>query len=417
MDFFAMLLKSFLSLALGGLIGIERQKTKKGFPAGIRTLAFISLLGMMSAFISYEIGSNYFLIASFILIFSLIIVGYGVSFKTQNFFGFTSTIVIFLTFLIGVISYYDEYYYFAVALAIIISVLLTQKTRIHALVENIKDNELFDALKFGIVAFVILPLLPNKEIDPWGLFNPYYLWLLVVLILSINYASYLLSKFLGKKKGVILSGLLGGLISSTATASSLSQISKKNESLSSACAIGMTLSTSVMYLVILIESSIINLEFSNAMIIPLASSFGLGLIISLLFIKFDSSKNSPSSEIISDNPFNFIPALKFSTLIFAILIISKIFLTLLGDYGIYITSFFSSFANTDAAVISVSTLTKESLQWITGYLSIGIIILTNNIVKLFLIKKNGSKEMFFKVFINYSIINAPMIIWIISLLI
>jgi uncharacterized membrane protein (DUF4010 family) len=113
----------------------------------------------------------------------LIIVGYGVSFKTPNFFGFTSTIVIFLTFLVGVISYFDEYYYFAVALAIIISILLTQKTRIHALVENIKDAELFDALKFGIVAFIILPLLPNKEFDPWGLFNPYYLWLIVVLIL------------------------------------------------------------------------------------------------------------------------------------------------------------------------------------------------------------------------------------------
>ncbi len=417
MDFFAMLLKSFLSLALGGLIGIERQKTKKGFPAGIRTLAFISLLGMMSAFISYEIGSNYFLIASFILIFSLIIVGYGVSFKTQNFFGFTSTIVIFLTFLVGVISYYDEYYYFAVALAIIISILLTQKTRIHALVENIKDNEIFDALKFGIVAFVILPLLPNAEIDPWGIFNPYYLWLLVVLILSINYASYILSKFLGKKKGVILSGVLGGLISSTATASSLSHISKKNEGLSSACAIGMTLSTSVMYLRILAESLIINLEFAKSMAIPLSLSFGVGLIISLLFIKFDSSKNSSSSEIISENPFNFIPALKFAALIFSILFISKICLTFLGDSGIYLTSFFSSFANTDAAVISVSTLAKESLQSLSGYLSIGIIILTNNIVKLFLIKKNGSKAMFLKVLINYAIINIPIIIWMAYLLI
>jgi uncharacterized membrane protein (DUF4010 family) len=172
-----------------------------------------------------------------------------------------------------------------------------------------------------------------------------------------------------------------------------------------------------MYLRILAESFIINLEFAKSMAIPLSLSFGVGLIISLLFIKFDSSKNSPSSEIISENPFNFIPALKFSALIFAILLISKLFLTLFGDYGIYITSFFSSFANTDAAVISVSTLAKESLQSLSGYLSIGIIILTNNIVKLFLIKKNGSKAMFLKVLINYAIINIPIIIWMAYLLI
>jgi uncharacterized membrane protein (DUF4010 family) len=411
MDFLPFLFKVMLSLALGGLIGIDREKSKKGYPAGIRTLAFISLLGFLSSFISAEINNIYFLIASALLIFILTIVGYGVSFKTERFFGFTSTIVIFLTFFIGIISYYEQYYYFAVSLSIIIAVLLTQKTVIHSLVFKLKNNELFDALKFGIVAFIILPLLPNRTIDPLNIFNPYSLWLLTVLILSIGYAGYILSRFIGKSRGIYVSGFLGGIISSTAVNSSLSIISKKNESLSNSCIIGITLANTASIIMVLIESLIVNFEFGKTLIIPLFSCFAMGLIISLFLIRKSGKNKIGTAELISDSPFNFLPAIKFTLLIALTLFISKIALMAFGNAGIYLASFFSSFASTTSVIISVSTLVAESISLKVAWIAITICVLANNSFKLFLIKQNGSKILFRRLFINYLLMNAPLIIW------
>jgi uncharacterized membrane protein (DUF4010 family) len=417
MEFLVFLFKIILSLSLGGLIGIDRQKNKKGYPAGIRTLAFISLLGFLSCFISNEINNYLFLISTFILIFILLIVGYGVSFNSKKFFGFTSTIIIFLTFLIGTISYYEQYYYFAVSLSIIITLILTQKTFLHTIVSKIKNNELFDALKFGIIAFIILPLLPNKTIDPLGVINPFNLWLLVVLILLISYVGYILSKFLGKRKGIYLSGLLGGLISSTAVTSSLSTLSKKNESVTNSCLVGIILASSIMFLMIFFEALLTNPAFAYGMIIPFSACFIIGLLISWFLIKSPKTTNLSNAELVSESPFNFLPALKFMAFIIIILFFSKLLLTYFGDKGIYAISFISSLANTDAVTISIATLAKESITYNSAYLAMIIAVLTNNLIKLILIKQAGSKKLFGNVLKNYLLMNTPMIIWAITLII
>ncbi|MDD5054543.1 MAG: MgtC/SapB family protein [Candidatus Nanoarchaeia archaeon] len=410
MDFFALVLKALLALALGGLIGIDRQKNKQGFPAGIRTLAFISLMGFLSVFLSVELNNPNFLIACFSLIFLFVIVGYGVSFKTERFFGFTSSIIIFLAFMIGAISHNN--YYYAVSLSIIISLLLNQKTFIHGVVSKIKDNEVFDALKFGIVAFIILPILPNTEIDPLGVINPFNLWLLVVLILSISYAGYILSKFLGKKKGLYASGLIGGLISSTAVASSLSIISKKNESLSDACATGITLATSLMFLRVIAWALIINVDFAKIIATPMILCFFAGIIASYASIKLSKKKDLCGAELVSESPFNFLPAVKFAALIAIILLISRLALMLFGDSGLYAASLFGGAGDIDAITISISTLSKESLIPIsTAFTALFILIISNNLFKLFLVNRAGSKKAFINSLINYAIMNAPLIIW------
>jgi len=412
MDFPVFFLKLILSLALGGLIGIDREKSKKGYPAGIRTLALISLLGFLSSFVSDSIENTYFLIASTFLVFILLIVGYGVSFNTEKFFGFTSTIVIFLTFVIGVISYYEEYYYFAVSLSIIITALLSQKTFIHDMVSKLEYNELIDALKFGIVAFIILPILPNTTIDPLNVFNPYSLWLLVVLILSVSYVGYALSKIIGKSRGVYVSGFLGGIVSSTAVTSSLSYLSKKSESLSDSCVIGITLSNTASMLMILIESFIVNFEFGLTLIMPLAFCFTVGMIISYFSIKALEKKAPLTPEMVSESPFNFIPAIKFTALIALTLFLSKIALIFFGDSGLYLASFFSSFASTSSVIVSISTLVKDSIIMRVAWIATAICIITNSTFKIFLAKKNGSKSMLKKLLINYALMNTPLIIWV-----
>jgi len=415
MEFLVFILKVILALSLGGLIGIDREKSKKGYPAGIRTLAFISLLGFLTSFVSADLNNYYFLAIVTLLIFTLIIVGYGVSFNTEKSFGFTSTMAIFLTFIIGVLSYYDKYYYFAVSLSIIVTLLLTQKLFIHSIVSKIKNNELFDALKFSIVAFIILPLLPNKNIDPFNIFNPYSLWLLIVLILSINYVGYIFSRIIGKTKGIYVSGFLGGIISSTAVTSSLSAMSRKDENLNESCAIGITLANAASSIMVLIESLVVNFEFGKTLTVPLIGYSLIGLAISLLMIKNLNKHKISSTEIVTESPFSFGSALKFTLIVAFTLFVSKIALMLFGDSGVYLASFFSGLASTSSVIITISTLVNESIIFRVAWISVAISVLANNLFKLFLVKQNGSVKLFKKLLLNYVLMNAPLVIWIIAL--
>jgi uncharacterized membrane protein (DUF4010 family) len=420
MEFLSFLFKIMLSLALGGLIGIDRERSKKGFPAGIRTLAFISLLGMLSAFLSSELNNYLIMIVMLSTIFALLVVGYGVSFNTKRFFGFTSTIIIFLTFVIGMISYYDNYNYnyYAIALAIITTLILSQKTFLHSMVSKLSDNEIFDSLKFAIIAFIILPLIPNKAIDPWGIINPYELWFLVVLILSISYLGYFISKVIGKNRGIYLSGLVGGLISSTAVASSLSILSKKNESLSNASCIGIMLASSIMYIRILIEALIINFSFGTALLLPLILCALIGLSISLFDIRKNrASSTSNNAQIITESPFNLLPAIKFTLFIAVILIASRFLNNTFGESGIYFASMLAGLIDTDAITLSLASLVNSSLSIQIGIVAIIIAVLTNSIIKLLFVKTQGSKNLFKKMIPRYIISSVPLILFVLFYLI
>ncbi|PIU62764.1 hypothetical protein COS83_01885 [archaeon CG07_land_8_20_14_0_80_38_8] len=409
MDFGALLFKILLALGLGGLIGIDRERVHRGYPGGIRTLAFFSLLGMLSSFIAHATLNDWVMPVSVASVFLLVVVGYDTSRSNNKSFGLTSTIVLLLTYLIGLISYFDDYQYLAVALAIITTLILTEKEILHNFARKMKTGELLDALKFGIVAFVILPLLPNQSIDPLGVINPYNLWLMVVLILGISFAGYIAGKFLGAYKGVFWSGVLGGLISSTAVASSLSIISRKSSKLLNSCAAGITVAASIMFLRILLEAYIFNPELSYSLIIPLVLSAVTGIIISFTMSR---GGNNTNARIIHESPFNFIPALKFTALLAVILLVSKLGNDFFGQAGTFITSTLAGFVDTDAITLSMASLSGAGISYTTGSISILLVCITNTLVKLFIAASVGGKELLKKVIINFGLMIIPLIIFI-----
>ncbi|MBN1923505.1 MAG: MgtC/SapB family protein [Nanoarchaeota archaeon] len=409
-ELYALLFKIVLALGLGGLIGIERERAHKGYPAGVRTLAFISLIGMLTSFLSEATLNPWIIPFSMATVFILVIVGYGVSLNQQKRFGLTSTVVLFVTYFIGLISYYDDFQYLAVAISIITTLILTEKAVLHNFARKIKSSELMDALKFGIVAFVILPLLPNTEIDPFHVINPYNLWLMVVLILGISFIGYIASKAFGSSKGLYLSGALGGLVSSTAVTSSLSILSRKDKSLIDACAIGITFASSIMFARVLIEAYIVNPSFGIRLAVPLISSMILGLTYS--FFKWRTTKNVNSAEFVKTSPFNFRPAIRFTIFLAVILLVSKAANDLIGDAGSYIASVFAGLVDTDAITLSMATLSGSSINYNTGVNSVLLACLTNTIVKLLLSRSVGSKQLFRRLVIVYALMLLPLILFI-----
>ena len=355
-----MFINFFVALALGTLIGLEREYARyrrKGHDyAGIRTFPLISLFGALSAYFA-EIYSPLILFAGILLLGGLIVISYFlVNKETRKYHGATSEVAGFLTFFIGIITYLGELK-LAVALAVIITAILYARSILHHFAEKIKKNELADTLKFAVIAFVILPFLPNKAYGPYGIFNPFLIWLMVVFISGISFAGYILMKWFGEK-GIELAGIFGGLISSTAVTSSFAERSKKEKKIYKALILGAVLANGVMFFRIMFEIFVINRSLFIKMILPMSILASItGIFAYLIWRKARNVKG----KIILGSPFTLKPALKFGLFFALILALVKLADVFFSTKGVYLISLFSGFAGIDAITVSLSQLAKIDL--------------------------------------------------------
>ena len=151
----------------------------------------------------------------------LVAAGYASSVSTLGRIDFTAAVAAVVTFTLGMLTSFPDSMLLAVALAIITTWVLATRTVTHHYVEVLSETDLLDTLKMGIIALVIYPLLPETPLDPWGVLNPRQIWLFVVLVSLIGYVGYILIRILGAERGLSLTGILGGLVSSTAVTSSM----------------------------------------------------------------------------------------------------------------------------------------------------------------------------------------------------
>ncbi len=369
-----------IALLLGSLVGLEREYARYRKHAhdyaGIRTYPLITLFGFLSAYFGNLI-SVWVLVTGILLVGVLIIFAYiAITRNSKVYFGATSEIAGFVTFFIGVLCYYNELALAAV-IAIVMTTILYFRSFLHHFAEKIQKKELADTLKFAIVAFVILPFLPNKGFGPHEIFNPYIIWLMVVFISGISFAGYIMMKWFGEK-GIALAGILGGLISSTAVTSSFAERSKKEKKIYLAFVLGVILANALMFIRILIEVSVINRELLPKMLIPLLS---LALVTAIFSFFIWEKAKEVKGKVDLGSPFTLGPALKFGAFFAVILALVKLADVYLSTKGVYLVSFISGFADVDAITVSLSQLAKNSLALETARNGIVLAALTNIAVK------------------------------------
>ncbi len=201
-------IKFLIALAIGALMGIERErKIKRTEFAGIRTFMLISLMGALSANLSEAFPLVF--PAALLGLIILILASYIVTTWDEGDVGLTGEVAAIIAFLLGALCFsYD--YRLAVILAIIVTAILALKRYIHVFVRKISEREMIDTLKFLMIAFVVLPLLPDAPMGPWGVFNPSRIWLMVVFISGISYAGYIAMKVIGPGRGLGATGVIGG---------------------------------------------------------------------------------------------------------------------------------------------------------------------------------------------------------------
>lgn len=386
--------KIIVALVIGALIGVEREmasiETTKRKLAGLRTFIFISLLGAMSGYISLNYLS-WFLAVAFGIFSLVIIVGYYSHFQKEQRTGLTTTITTLIAFLLGAVTMIGSQV-IAIAVAILIVVFLSLKKRFGNIIKHITSEELYDTLKFALIAFVVLPFLPNETYGPLDVLNPYVIWLMVVFISGIGFSAFLLIKVLGPKRGIGLTGLLGGFVSSTAVTSSMAIKSKEATKFVNAFAFAALVASSTSALRVLFEVFVLNRSLTSMLVIPMSIMALIGFMGAYyLWHGIDSTQAKHGTEF--QSPFRLGPALKFGIFFAVVLFIAKAGHVYLGSAGIYLTSILSGLADVDAITISMSQLSKSAeITNDTAVNAITIAVASNMSVKAGIAILFGSRE-------------------------
>lgn len=400
---FTVLTNFIIAIALGALIGIERQRGQKsgGF-AGIRTFVLISFLGALGAFLSSEFNLEFMFPVLFTSVALLIAISYFVSAK-KGFLGITAEISAFITFLLGFIVMFDDYRNYALVFGVLMTVLLSFKEGIHNFIENTEEVEWNDTLKFSLIAFVVLPLLPSEvnlgifsgRFSDLNIINPKEWWLLVVLVSLISFVGYFLMKTIGGKKGANVTGALGGIVSSTAVAQSMAIHSKTKMNNGKVApyktlAGAVILATVVSFVRIGFLTIIINDKLSSVAL-PLLIAMILGLI-SFLVISRDKTKFESNLKL--ESPLKLKPALILACLYAVLTFATKAFTALnIGKSGIVMTSAITGFLDVDPVILTVGSLAgTNALQVSDALTSVLLAIGANQISKGILVMTTGSKK-------------------------
>ena len=395
---------SILSLVLGFLLGLQREMHTIYFHktqdfGGARTFSMIALFGYLSSWITAYLP-YFFLIASAATTL-LLIAAYIVNSISGPEKGSTSETAAMITFVIGAMLNFTPPV-FPVFIAIMVLFLLNIKDKIQEYQQAITKEDLSAAILFLVMTFVILPILPDKAIDPMGLVNLNRIWIMVVLVAGISFFGYIAIRLLGSKHGIGVAGLFGGLVSSTAVAMSMARRVHENGILAKNLAIGISLASSMMLIRAGLEIWVINPELTRHFILPIivGSLVGYGYI-GVLYVT-SKHENIPQN-IEFKNPFSLKEALIMGLLFGATLALISLANRYMGDSGVYAVAAVSGISDVDAIILSLSSFAKNGLSATTAYYAILIAILSNTFAKMVLVFFLGTMPLFRFVFVYYAL--------------
>jgi len=276
-DSLNLLIKLIISLIMGAVIGIERERRIRGtIFAGFRTFMLVCSLGLLSAFL-YTNFNKLFPVITLSILGLLCCLNFYKKIIIKGEAGITTEIALLLTYLLGFIFYFENTpYIFSLALTFILAWILFLKEKLHEFAHKIKVKEVRDFLIFGLVFFVIYPILPPKPLDPFGILNLKFIWFALVLIFGLSFLVYVVVRLL-KKEGIVVDAILGGFINAIYMSNFFSSKIKEGKIVKYA----FLLTLSSLLLRIFILSSFINTAaFRSLIFLPIISIIGytLGII-------------------------------------------------------------------------------------------------------------------------------------------
>lgn len=386
-------LEPFLvALAIGILLGFERERShSRRLPAGSRSFALLALAGAVAA----SFGQWSF-VAGIVCVTIFLALAYVRT--SQQDPGTTTEIAGLVAYLLGALAYTRPA--LAVALAVIVTLLLLSKTKIHRFArEIVSEIELEDAIKFFVVAFVILPLLPDRQIGPYGVLNPAKVWLLVVLLTGIGWVGYIGVRALGSRRGLLVTGLAGGFVSASATTASMGRASRTAAGLRTPLA-GALLASAATFVQLLLVIAVVDTEVLRRLWPPVAAAgiVLVGVAIAVYRSAADTRPQLPEAPRESESqpaarPFALRPALVLAAVLTLALLVGRWGADVFGPQGAIVAALAAGLADAHAGSVAAASLAaKGDISTDTALIAVAAALGSNALVKAVLAFTAGGRR-------------------------
>ncbi len=400
MDTAELIQRLSVALAIGFLIGLERgwqsRNEREGErAAGLRTHTLAGVLGGVWGLLTLSRGdAGTIALALAFATFSAAIIFFRLrEAVADGTFGATTVVAAMLAFALGAYAVAGDTAA-AAATGVAVAGLLALKSALHAFVGRLSWIELRSGLLLLAMTFILLPLLPNRTVDPWDALNPFELWLMTILIAAISFAGYIAIRLMGEQRGIIATGVAGGLVSSTAVTVTLARLAEEHPAQRDQLLAGALLSSATMAARVLVVVAAIGVALLPRVVLPIAL-LGLTLTVAgLLFLKAGAPDRAQGKELRLTNPFELKTVLQFGALLTVITLLAKLLVMFAGSAGAYALAAVSGIADVDAVTLSMSrlgadlannavaanaillavgvnTIAKAVLGWMTGGVEVG----------------------------------------------
>jgi uncharacterized membrane protein (DUF4010 family) len=383
-----------IAFGLGLLVGVQRQKTDHEM-AGVRTFTLISILGVLAGFLTREYNNPFILPMIGLAIAAMLIVANIIKMKKfdEADVGQTTEVAALLMFAIGAYLVVGSQL-IGVLIGGIMAILLYIKERLHGFIEKLSAKDLSAIMTLAGISLIVLPILPNETYGPLDVLNPQSIWLMVTLIVGISVVGYFIYKLVGKKVGIISNGILGGLISSTATTVSYARKTKDAPNISKLAVFVITVASAISMVRVLIEVAVVVPEKLGQIILPIAAEIVVVAVICVILFYLINKNKSDDDMPEPENPAQFKSALVFGLLYGFILLAVAFTKQQFGNNALYIVSIISGLTDVDAITLSLSQMMKgDRLQADLGWKLILLASVSNLVFKGIMAIVLGAKDM------------------------
>jgi uncharacterized membrane protein (DUF4010 family) len=369
-----------IALAAGLIIGMERGWVERGGAegsrvAGVRTFALIGLLGGVLELIND--GGPILFGFGFLAFAALMAIAHFAESRSNHDYGITTVVAALITFVLGAASV-RGHHVAAAGGAVVVATLLSLKPVLHGWLQQMERAELSAALKLMLISIVALPLIPDQGYGPWEAINPHQLWWFVVLLSAISFAAYVAVKVGGAKHGILWTGILGGLVSSTGVTVQLSRLAKKTKQ-QNVIAAGILVSCGTMFLRVLLVIGILNRDLLLRLLVPFVA-MALPLYVGALYMARSKDTDSVKSLTLR-NPLEIGQAVKFGVVLAMILLASKALQQVWGSSGVYVAATAAGLADVDAITISIARMSTAELPIQAASTAVLLAAITNTLTK------------------------------------
>lgn len=377
-----------IALLIGALVGIEREKRRdtEQMIGGLRTFILLAMLGAIGGWLTATYQSYVPLLVVLAIACVTVIAGFlmDVGSRQEGQLSLTTELAAVAVTLLGGLTMLGQPE-LAVGLGIVAAAVLAYKQPLHGLIDKLGWDDIFAGLRLLIATFIILPLLPDRTLDPWQALNPRQLWLFVVLISALSMVGYIATRWLGPGRGALVTGLTGGLVSSTATTLAFARQSRTLGKSGAAQALvsGTLLAWGVMFARVLVVSFAINPALLWNLVPPMAVMGAATIVIaaSLHLRHRAKSDGASGAELSITTPFSLTQAIKFGLLYAVILLVVKIVGAFQAGAGLYLVAALAGSTDVDAITLSMSQYARDGGASAVAVTAIVIAAISNTIVK------------------------------------